>query len=126
MIQAYENRIIDPAKPVRVYRNLNKKGVVYSVQQGGKVVAYATDITLKQCRCVVKESQRQQVIAKRCRQVHAWVEGYLTESPNEPEAYAEMSYNPYKFGHFYYVGSDAPVWEAARMQFNDHFVKVMA
>ena len=40
MITPYKSREIDYSTPVKIYRNLNKKGKVYSIQQNGLVVGH--------------------------------------------------------------------------------------
>lgn len=114
--ESYKGRTINHSKPVRVYRNLNKPGVVYSIQQSGKVVGYATDVTLSQCSCYVNETARQRVVANKCREVHAWIEGYITDTAVKPAA--QFSYNPYKHTGFYIVSTGATVTGAGYMQFN--------
>jgi hypothetical protein len=119
-LEAYKGRSLDPARPVRVYRNLNKRGVVYSIAQKGQVVAYATDIKLKDCTCFVNQKGVERVRLKKVREVHAWVEGYVTEE--ESPAKQKMSYNPYKHNHFYNTQDGSPVTEAPFMQFNQEGV----
>lgn len=114
-IEAFKDRTIDLTKPVRVYRNLHAK--VYSIKQGGRVVAHATRLALMDCRFIVNEKGRQRVIAQKRKNVHAFIEGTLTPfiegtlTPSgmgtDPEHHAKgrklpvkVSYNPYKAGTF--------------------------
>lgn len=102
-------RIIDPTKPVQVYRNLHK--ACWSIRQGGKVRAHALYISLKDCSFVVGEKTRQRVIAEKKKYVHAFVQGIACDPQEIPphEDWSEISYNPYKAGHFYTVGNEAAV-----------------
>lgn len=89
--------LINPDKPLRVYRNLNRnvdgqKGW-WSVKQG-VVRFHCSQIRLKNVRFLVNEKLRQQVVDTKRKVVHAFVEGYLTKEdyPN----LAEIRYNPYE------------------------------
>lgn len=109
---------LDITRPVQVYRNLNKKGVVYSVRQGGKVIGYTTNIKLHPCKFHVSEKARLRVVANKCREVHAWIEGYIVESEIKTNN-KTLSYNPYKFAHFYDVQTKQAVIQAALIHFKE-------
>jgi hypothetical protein len=122
MLEQYKDRVIDVTRPVRVYRNLNKKGVVYSVQQKGKVVAYATQLALTNCHCYVNQNGVQRVRKKQVREVHAWIEGMIT-SVHSPTN-ARISYNPYKFDFFYNTENAEAVSWASYMRFDQDGVHI--
>lgn len=110
--------------PVKVYRNLNKKGVVYSVHQRGKVVAYATEIRLSYCACVVSAAGLRKVRQTKVRAVHAWIAGLLTET--ELPTTGKLSYNPFKQDWFYDTETRQEVKASPFMLFNKegvHYVK---
>ena len=113
--ESYKGRTIDTAKRLRIYRNLNKPGTVFSIWQSGEVKGYTTNLTLSDCVCVVKEGQRLNVVKNKVRQVHAWIEGAVSTEQFTPAAM--ISYNPYKFAFFYNVETKAPVDKAQFMQF---------
>ena len=98
---SYEEQLalIDPNKPIRVYRNLHTG--LWSVKQG--VVRFHTQcIFLKDVTFPISEKVRQRVIANKRKEVHAFVMGFLTEAGDAPlfNAYCkdrqEVTYNPYK------------------------------
>jgi len=93
---------IDNQKPVRVYFNLHKK--VFSVQQKNEkgswiVRGYASDIKLKDAKFKVSQAGRARVLKEKRKNVHAFVEGFVSEASIETPT--KISYNPYKFDHFY-------------------------
>lgn len=97
--------LIDPTKKVSVYRNLHNK--CFSVKQGSKVVFHTKDIELKNVTFRVNEKARQRVIAKKRKEVHAYVDGFLCEPIfflfDIPE---EVYYNPYTTSKFMIKGSN--------------------
>lgn len=100
-ITPFKDRVIDRTKPVKVYRNLNKPGVTYSVQQGGLIVAHAKRIDLRGVTFVVNEAGRQRVIKEKRKNVHAFVVGTVEHRESTTEYPARVSYNPYTGGQFY-------------------------
>lgn len=67
---------------VAVYRNLNRKGHVYSImaREGalkGKVLGYAHGIILENCELRVSEAGRQRVLRNKRKNVHAFIVGDL-------------------------------------------------
>ena len=105
-------KLIDPTKPVRVYRNLHRN--CFSVKQG--VVRFHTDkIYLKDVSFVVSEKSRQRVIIEKRKNVHAFVVGTLTDmrtfltAKMEFNEHGEIRYNPYKSGFFNTTSTGLPV-----------------
>ena len=94
---------------VRVYRNL--KNGLFSVQFGGLVVAHLATVQLRGVLFKVSERARQRVLAQRQRNVHAYAIGTFTTAA-QPLATELISYNPYTAGHFFCVGSQAPIQRA--------------
>jgi hypothetical protein len=76
----YKNRVVDKSKKVRVYRNLNRQGVTYSIMQAGLVVAHAQHIALVNCKFIVNRSGWERMCATGRKNVHAFVEGKLVSS----------------------------------------------
>lgn len=99
---SYEEQLalIDPNKPIRVYRNLATK--LWSVKQG-VVRLHANCIFLKTANFVVSEKGRQRVLREKQKNVHAYVQGYICDRPDcftvDVDCY-EVTYNPYKYKHF--------------------------
>ena len=102
--------LIDPQKPLRCYRNLNRRlgdeKDFWSVKQGNIVRFHCRCIFLKDVTFPVNERVRLRVIANKRKEVHAFVMGFLTEAGDAPlfNAYCkdkqEVTYNPYKSGNF--------------------------
>lgn len=94
--------LINPEKPVRVYRNLNRKfgeeKGFWSVKQG-VVRFHCTEIFLKNVTFPVNERVRLEVVRDQVKKVHAYVEGYLTDRPTYFTVgvdCSEVTYDPYK------------------------------
>lgn len=95
----FRNRTIDPTQPVEVYRNIRRKD--YSVRQKGYVVARADKIVLKEATFVVQEAGRLKVLETGCKNVHAWVRGYVnTKSFRPGKSFTSARYNPKKMKAF--------------------------
>ena len=78
---------------VRVYKNLHNG--LFSVQHKGRVIAHVSHITLVGVTFSVQPAGRAKVLATKCKQVHAFVNG--TVSYGGCGSYAErVSYNPYR------------------------------
>lgn len=107
----FKDRLLNPDKPIQVYRNLHKGG--YSIKQGGLVVAHADELALVDCKMHVCEKGRQRVAASGVKCVHAWLIGNLYTGPApSPGQEKKLSYNPYKNKEF--VNEDGePVREAS-------------
>ena len=98
MITPYYNRVVDldPAQVVEVYRNVNKKGVTYSIRQNGYVVAHATAITLLNAEFIVQKAGSKKVKLTGKKNVHAWIRGEIAKlEPSESSKLtARVVYNP--------------------------------
>jgi hypothetical protein len=91
--------VIDPTKPVRVYRNLHRNCL--SIKQG-VVRCHAPYVFLRDVKFLVNEKIRDRVRETRQKQVHAYVMGYL-ESPiviGDAVPVSNIFYNPYKNDSF--------------------------
>jgi len=111
---------------VFVYRNLNRKGVVYSLkamegEYKGKVLGYATCLLIESPSFIVSEKGRQRVLLNKRKNVHAGVVGnvlavyqYVPRHLDLPDYYNDplhwqnihviampITYNPYKKPTFY-------------------------
>jgi hypothetical protein len=91
--------LINPQKPIRCYRNLNRKfgkeKGFWSVKQG-VVRFHCTQIFLKNVTFPVNERVRLEVVRDKKKQVHAYVEGFITDRPTYYDGYEAITYNPYE------------------------------
>jgi hypothetical protein len=121
MIQPYKDRSINPEKLVYVYRNLHKEGRWYSLKQNGKVVAHADCVHLNLCLFKVYEKGRQRVLREKQKNVHAYIIGYFV--PEAVYTYeTAVSYDPYKYPHFYTIGENKAVSTAYGVVLDDRGV----
>jgi len=103
----YKGRSIDYDKPVKVYRNLNDKtgNQMYSIQQGGLVVAHANSIELKQVEFKVNMGGYNRYIKTGVRNAHAFAIGYLRKRQQQDyrqeREYVNVKYIPKIGPHFY-------------------------
>lgn len=79
MITPYKSRILDPLKPVQVYRCLNRKGVVFSIRQNGLVVAHGSNFHLRNVTFKINEKGKQRCIESGNREVHAYACGFIQD-----------------------------------------------
>lgn len=86
---------------VFVYRNLNRKGVVWSVKstKTGLVVDRATSVYLSNCELKVSEAGRQRVLKNKRKNVHAGAVGIRIKKAPVVK-WTRISYNPYKQDKF--------------------------
>lgn len=101
IIVPFKDRTIDLSRTVKIYRNLTKKGVWYSIVQDKVTVAHSSSVCLKDCTFNVNEKSRQWVIKNKHKAFHAYIEGYITSSvvgttSNKNDLPAVIKYNPYK------------------------------
>lgn len=82
-IISFKGRVFNKNKPIDVYRNLNRKGKVYSVRQEGVVVGHATAICISNVEFVVNKSGKERAMKTKTRNVHAFIRGFYTEMPNK-------------------------------------------
>lgn len=119
MIRPYKGRAIKPGRKVFAYRNLHES--VWSIQQGGLVVAHAEAAVISGAKFTVGEKGRQKVIATGQKNVHAGVRGYLRDQlAYMKKPVDRVSYSPFKAGHFYRVESGEPIHEAEQVFLDPH------
>ena len=97
--------LIDPDKPIEVYRNLHKK--CWSVRQRGKVKLHTETICLKDAEFKVSQKGRERVLREKRKNVHAFIKGYIVDPRvlNKLDDYGnpkwvDITYNPYKYDSF--------------------------
>lgn len=105
MITSYKGREIDYNQVVQIYKNLTTG--LWSIKQGGKVVAHANCFLIRSTGFKVSEATRQRVITERKKYVHAYVVGHLVEKC--PLGFEDLildkriTYNPFKSSQFHFV-----------------------
>ena len=115
-------------KRVKLYRNLHKKGVVYSIkgrdENRERVLGYADDILLQNVDFRVQEAGRLKVLATGEKHVHAFVVGDVV-SVDEAEIarlvehlaasegpWEQIRYNPKTLTTFVRGADSVPIFEA--------------
>lgn len=96
----FKNRVIDYEKPVRVFRNLNKSGRWYSIRQKNKTVAHTNNLLLGDCTLVVNEKTRERVRKTKKKEVHAFVQGYISYAQDLTKMNFKLEYNPFTNDNF--------------------------
>lgn len=94
---------IDPAKKVRVYRNLHKGCL--SVQQGGLVKCHADNVVLRDFKTIVNPKGQERVRREKAKNVHAFIEGFVVDAKESWKGmfdfgWGECYYNPYETDHW--------------------------
>ena len=86
---------------VKVYWNLTRN--CWSVQYKGRILGYSETLLMENVTFKVSEKSRQRVIREKRKNVHAFAVGVIREwnNPKPQELTKPISYNPYRFGHFY-------------------------
>lgn len=105
LILPFKDRIINTDKEIRIYRNLNKKGVWFSVVQGNKTVAHTNAICLRDVKFVVHEKGRQRVVKTKQKEFHAYIQGRYETSgagttAKNNDLPAHIKYDPFLYDTF--------------------------
>lgn len=93
-IEPFKGRVLDPNKPIEVYRCLNRQGHIYSVRQNQKVVGHTDSICILDVAFVVNASGKQRAIASGQRNVHAFIRGMMSseaKTASKPLRYCPFS-----------------------------------
>ncbi len=119
--------MIDPLKPVRVFKNW-KLGC-YGIMQDGRLKASARQVRLADVEFRVRQSGRRRMLEKGMRNVHAYAIGRLIDfvHPDETRKLDGMSgratfYDPKRFAVFVDSETEAPVIYAGAARFDEHGV----
>ena len=135
-ITLYKGRKINVKEPVYIYRNLNKKGIVYTIKQFGLIVGHTTCIGLKNVEFVINKSEQNRAKKNNQRNVHAFIKGKIalnglmgtTAKRSEELNYtlpAKIVYNLKKYNKFICVNLTKkafPVKNAMGIIFNKYGV----
>jgi len=100
---------------VEIYRNLAKD--CFSVkgmrgQSRGRVIDYLKTAYIVNAKFVVQPSGRRRVLEEKRKNVHAFVRGYEAKYEKFPGNMVEVSYNPYRYDHFYRKYDDSAIYES--------------
>lgn len=112
MFTSFKGRSVFIGQKVRVYRNLHKKGVVYSVADAktGLVLGYAEDVLLRAPAFKVSEYGRQRVLETGRKNVHAFVYGWFEGTVQARVAMQDkVAYNPRKYSCFVRLPEEEPI-----------------
>ena len=118
-IISYKNRQLDMDRPIQVYRNINKRGVWYSIRQDGKVKAHATSVKLKLAFFKVSQAGRERMLLSGHKNVHAWVEGFIVNRINH-SLDTRVSYKPTIMGQFIIEDTRTPIYFSEFAKLNEH------
>ena len=99
MIIPYKNRRINTRIPIRLYRNINRDGVWYSVLQKGLVRGHTKLLTIVNAKFIINKSGQDRVRRTGIKNVHAYVEGFLS-LVTELNLPIRVKYDPYKNSGF--------------------------
>lgn len=115
MITPYWNRYaeLDEDLPVEVYRNTTRKGVVYTIRQGGYVVAHADELMLINAEFIVSQAGRKRVKKTGRKNVHAWIRGEIVKEAGPVKKAFPVAYNPKRYKTFRRVDKKRPIDKAS-------------
>lgn len=133
-LAAVAEQLLPPAlaagERVQVYRNLHHgQGPLHfwSVRstRSGRVLGVLAYVEIVDATLRVQEGARQRAIATRRRSVHAYADGTLRawdvdHAPTRPRDLVQVTYNPFRAGHFHVAQPSAPtpVYATSRLWFD--------
>jgi hypothetical protein len=110
------SELVDPDKPVEVYRNLHKK--CWSVRQRGKVKLHTDYICLQDAEFKVSQKGRERVLREQRKNVHAFIKGFIVDpkvinkiDDSASARWVDVTYNPYKYNSFV-TATEKPIYRA--------------
>jgi hypothetical protein len=117
-------RVLDPSKPVRVFRNW--KHHCWSIMQGGVLCASARQVRLADVQFRVRESGRQRMLRDRRKNVHAYAVGRLVDwvHPDDGRELETLEgrgvmYDAYRFATFVDTDTHTPVTTSADVRLDE-------
>lgn len=118
---SFKGRDLAPGAKVKVYRNLHKEGVTFSVRDAktGLVLGHTQSILLSNVTFEVNAAGRAKVLRDKKKNVHAFVTGNYTGPfyAGDREFFSDdtrtlVTYNPYKAPTFVRKDNGEPVFTA--------------
>jgi hypothetical protein len=103
---------------VHVYWNLNRD--IYSIRAAegehrGRVIDYASDVSLTNASFVVREAGRRRVLKNKRKEVHAWIAGNRTGRVSTADLEG-VTYDPYRHETFVRRRNGEAVHAAGRVR----------
>lgn len=128
MFVPFKGRTVSKNQKVRVYRNLQKPGVVYSIADArtGLVLGYSESVLLRAPNFRVSESGRKRVLATGRKNVHAFCVGWYEGTEQARVAMQDqVTYNPRKYQTFVRTFDESPIHYARIAHLGAHGVAVL-
>lgn len=91
--ESFKGRKLDPRLAVRVYRNLNRAGVWYSLMQKGRVIGHVRSIVLHTCHFKVNVEGARRAVVNGRKNVHAFVVERVFSGPERTKETHPARYN---------------------------------
>ena len=122
IVKPYKQRVLNPFKPVCVYRNLNcpqGQNKKYSIKQNGLVIGHTNELILWNVEFKVSKSGRARVIKEERKNVHAYAKGMISQTTHEEDIIFDKKiiYNPYLSENFLCEGE--VINKASFLKFTD-------
>ena len=111
---------------VDIYRNLHKKGTVYSVRsvKTKRVINYLSNFVMLDVVFKVSQSGRNRVLKEKRKNVHAFIRGKLLSDLIPSNLGELVTYNPYRFSNFVLVSDPTKgVLSAERVNVNGSVIR---
>lgn len=125
---SFKGRSVHQGQKVRVYRNLHKPGVMYSIADArtGLVLGYSESVLLSGVAFKVSEYGRQRVLSSGKKNVHAFIYGRFEGTEQARVAMQDaVGYNPRKNSTFVRKFDDSPIHYCRVAHVGAHGVAVM-
>ena len=113
--QPFKGRTISKHQLVKVYRNLNRPGVTYSIMDArtGLILGHSESVLLSGATFKVSEAGRQQVLRTGHKTVHAFVQGrYEGTEQARVAMHDQVRYDPRKYKTFVRLPDLSPIHHA--------------
>lgn len=124
MITPFKNRKFDQTKPVYIYRNLHRKGKVYSIMQNTVVVGHCENLNLTEATFIINKAGKKKAIETKIRNVHAFIKGFICNAENiDEQDFVKLYYHPFEqFG--FHIGDYKDINSARFVNISENGVKV--
>lgn len=124
----FKGRSVKKNQKVRVYRNLHKPGVVYSIADAwtGLVLGYSESVLLTGVAFKVSAAGRERVLRTGRKNVHAFVIGRYEGTEQARVAMCDaVGYNPRKYSTFVRKFDESPIHYCRVAHIGAHGVAVI-
>lgn len=108
IVVPFKDRTINFNKPIKIYRNLRKKGRWYSIMQNNKIVAHSTAICIRDAEFIIQKSGKNKAMKTKIRNVHAYIKGMyeingMGTTAKKNDLPINIIYNPFDKNNFHYI-----------------------